>query len=112
MIGVQTDGGETTSDDLLNTFNDAGKEYVGGYEIEKNGVFCWFNQNQEQQKMLTLDYNDRVGNTVKVSNVFNTLDVTPEISGKSVVDITQLIYTTHSINDPRFRHGWLVKEEV
>ena len=83
--GATTDGGETTSDDLLAIHLTPGKAYVGGYEIEKNApTFVDLPKPRTTENVDSAITPIEVGNTVKVENVFNTPDVTPEISGKSV----------------------------
>jgi len=96
--GATTDGGETTSDDLLAIHLTPGKAYVGGYEIEKNApTFVDLPKPRTTENVDSAITPIEVGNTVKVENVFNTPDVTPEISGKSVAYNTVNLHDTFTI---------------
>ncbi len=93
--GSITDDGATTSDDLLAIHLTPGKAYVAGYEVEKNHpTFVDLPKPRTTENVDSAITPIEVGNTVKVSNAFNSPDVTPEISGKSVPYNKVLLHDT------------------
>ena len=95
LIESITDDGATTSDDLLAIHLTPGKAYVAGYEVEKNHpTFVDLPKPRTTENVDSAITPIEVGNTVKVSNAFNSPDVTPEISGKSVPYNEVLLHDT------------------
>jgi len=81
-----TDSGNTPSDSIMTLQISPGKAYVRGYEIEKaNPTFVDIDKARTTDTLNAAVTPVEVGNFVKVTNVYGSPDISPEISGEIAI---------------------------
>ncbi len=81
-----TDSGNTPSDSIMTLQISPGKAYVRGYEIERsNPTFVDIDKSRTTDSLNAAVTPVEVGNFVKVTNVYGSPDISPEIAGEIAI---------------------------